>query len=114
MSVESENVEKVIGELAHREMSYITACTDVADAEHAYKMKLAREFVQAEGSVDLRKNLALIKCEEVYKEFLTATAVKDYTKEKLKDAQSVMSARQSLLTASVKGDWNYSNDRRNT
>jgi hypothetical protein len=114
MGIEATNVEKVIGELATRESSYITACTDVADTEHAYKMKLAREFVKAEGSVDLRKNLALIECNEVYKEFLTATAVKDYTKEKLKDCQSVLSARQSLLTASVKGDFAYATDRRNT
>lgn len=114
MSAESNNVENVIRELYTRETAYTESCNKLADAEHAYKVALAVEFGKADGSVDVRKNLALIACKEQYKAYLQADAVKDYTKECLRDAQQVLSARQSLLSASVKGDWNYSNDRRTT
>jgi len=114
MSVESNNVEKVIGELYARETEYKNACTTLADAEHAYKVALAEEFGKADGSVDVRKNLALIACKVPYKTYLQAEAVKDYTKELLRDAQQVLSARQSLLSASVRGDFAYATDRRTT
>lgn len=112
MSIESDNVEKVITELYSREELYKSACTKQADAEYTYKTKSAVEFNGAEGSVDVRKNLALIACKDQYKAYLQAEAVKDYTKEMLRDAQQVLSARQSLLSASVKSDFGYSVDRR--
>jgi len=112
MGVEANNVEKVITELYGRETAYTSACNKLADAEHAYKVDLAIEFGKADGSVDVRKNLALIACKVSYKAYLQAEAVKDYTKELLRDAQQVLSARQSLLSASVKGDFAYATDRR--
>jgi hypothetical protein len=114
MSVESNNVETVITELYAREVEYKSACINFADAEHAYKVDLAVEFGKAEGSVDVRKNLALIACKHRYAVYLKADAVKDYTKEMLRDAQAVLSARQSLLSASMKGDFAYATDRRTT
>lgn len=114
MSAESNNVETVIGELYSRESAYKEACEKLADAEHAYKVALAEKFGENEGSVDVRKNLALIACKEKYKAYLGAEAVKDYTKAYLTDAQQVLSARQSLLSASIKGDFAYATDRRTT
>ncbi len=114
MSAESNNVENVIRELYTRETAYTESCNQLADAEHAYKVALAVEFGKADGSVDVRKNLALIACKEQYKAYLQADAVKDYTKELLRDAQAVLSARQSLLSASMKGDFAYATDRRTT
>jgi len=109
MSIESTNVENVITELSSREEAYKTACEKLADAEYAYKTNLAVKFNEAEGTVDNRKNSALIACKEQYKAYLKAEAVKDYTKEMLKDAQQVLSARQSLLSASVRSDNAYAN-----
>lgn len=114
MATEAENVEKVIAELYTRESAFKDACTKLADAEYEYKTELAVEFGKADGSVDVRKNLALIACKVQYKAYLQADAIKDYTKELLRDAQDVLSARQSLLSASVKSDSYYSRDRRTT
>ena len=112
MSTESTNVEKVITELYSRETEYKNACNNLADAEYAYKTALAVKFNEGEGTVDQRKNSALIACKEQYKAYLQAEAVKDYTKELLVDCQKVLSARQSLLSACVKGDFAYATDRR--
>lgn len=108
----SEDLETALHQLYDRETAYQTACEEEAEAEHAYKMKQAREFLDADGPVDVRKATALVACNGLYLDYLKKAAVKDFTKEKLRDSQQALSARQSLLTASVKSDFGYSVDRR--
>lgn len=104
---EAQNLEKSLSEIYVREQDFEKACNDDAQAEHAFKLKYAQEFLSADGSVDARKATALTKCSEEHLAYLKATAVRDFTKEKLRDSQAALSARQSLLTASVKSDMNY-------
>lgn len=108
------NLEKALSELADRENSYENAVQDAAQKEHIFKMKQAKEFLQADGNVDTRKAAALVACDKEYFAHLTAEAIRDFTKEKLRDCQAALSARQSLLTASVKSDFGYATDRRLT
>jgi hypothetical protein len=110
----SSRLEQSLTELYDRETAYQKACTDEAEAEHAYKMKNASEFLGAEGSVEARKATALVACDKLYLDYLRKAAVRDFTKEKLRDSQQALSARQSLLTASVKSELGYANDKRVT
>lgn len=107
-------LEKSLTELYGRETEYGTALQDDAEAEHAYKMKQAREYLAADGTEKARTATALIACELLHLDYLKKAAVKDFTKEKLRDSQQALSARQSLLTASVKSDLGYANDKRIT
>jgi|GEM_PF-4981277 len=111
---ETSSLEQSLKELYNRETEYQTACNSDADAEHAFKMKQARQYLAGEGSIDARKAQALIDCDKEYIAHLRAKAVRDFTKEKLRDSQAALSARQSLLTASSRSDQGYSNDRRVT
>ncbi len=49
-----------------------------------------------------------------YKTYLKAVAVRDFTKEKLRDSQSALSARQSILSFETKTNMGYANDKRIT
>lgn len=105
---ETTQVENSISEIYDREKAYETACVDEAEAEHTFKMKQAREFLDAEGSVEARKATALVACDTLYLDYLKKSAVRDFTKEKLRDSQQVLSARQSILSANVKSNNAYS------
>lgn len=114
MTQEQDKLEKTIGELYTRETAYASACNDAAANEHTFKIKFATEFRKATGSVDLRKQTAMIECQEEYSNHLTADAVRDFTKEKLRDAQAVLSARQSILSATARADFNHAMSRGTT
>ena len=100
-------VEKTLFVLWQREQDYQLACQEDADAEHLFKMKQAKEFLKAEGGVEVRKAIALIACEMEHDNHLHQKAILAFTKEKLKDAQQALTARQSLLAAAVKSDTGY-------
>ncbi len=104
----SSRLEASLTELYAREQDYQTACEDSAQAEHRYKLKQAREYLSAEGTEKARTATALVACDEEYLDYLQKDAVRDFTKLKLQDSQQALSARQSLLTASVKSDLGYS------
>lgn len=110
----ASRLQDSLQELYSRENEYGTALQQDAEAEHAYKMKQAREYLAAEGTEKARTATALIACETLHLDYLKKAAVKDFTKEKLRDSQQALSARQSLLTSSVKSDLGYANDKRVT
>lgn len=114
MSPEAQVLEDSLRELWQREKDYESACLAAADSEHAFKIKQAKEFKSAEGSVEARKADALIACDNEYKNYLTADAVKDFTKVKMIDIQQATNARQSLLSAAAKSDFNHANSRGTT
>jgi len=101
------HLEKALGELAQRETEYENAVKDAAEKEHIFKMKQAKEFLQADGSMEIRKNEALKACDREYYAYLQSVAVRDFTKEKLRDCQAALSARQSLLSAEIKTNFGY-------
>lgn len=110
---ETHQLEQSLTEIYNREKEYEEACIADAEAEHIYKVKNATKFLEGEGTVDARKAQALVDCAKEHKAYLMANAVRDFTKEKLRDSQQALSARQSLLTASVRSDLGYAVDRRN-
>jgi hypothetical protein len=102
-----QQLEKALTEIYNREQEFTKACTEEAEAEHAYKMKHAREFLQADGAVEQRKATALVACDVLYSDYLKKKAVKEFTKEKLRDSQDALSARQSLLSYEIKTNFGY-------
>jgi hypothetical protein len=99
MSRSNQNgIEAGISTLWDREKAFEDALQAHADAEHLFKVRNAEEFLKADGSVEARKAQALVNCKELHKDYLKKEAIATFTKEKLRDAQGALSARQSLLS----------------
>lgn len=111
---ETSQLEQSITELYDREKDLRDACLSAAEIEGEYKLKLAKEYRLAEGTIKDRENTALENCQEQYLAWLKADAVRAFTKEAMRNSQQALSARQSLLTASTRADQTYANDRRIT
>lgn len=111
---ESVQLEQSLGAVAGIEQAYKDACDEYAEAKHAFKMKEAKEFLLAEGTVEARKAQALVACEVEHERYTKAQNIKTFMYQKLKDAQGAQSARQTMLSASAKGDFNYATNPRNT
>lgn len=96
-----DRIEKCIAELWRREEFYATARLAAAEAEHIYRIKLAVEFGKAEGAVEARKMEAIEMCQYELINRDVSAAASDIAYQKLLDARDVLSARQSLLKASL-------------
>lgn len=92
-------LERALNALAEREQAYEAACHEFADAESEYRTQFAKEFLIASGAVEERKQTAMSKVARYLKDREKKEAIKDFTKEKVKDAQLAVSARQSLLSS---------------
>jgi hypothetical protein len=88
--------------LADREEAFELACREYAEAESLYRVRYARAFLEADGAVEFRKQTAIIQVQKELTERDRAEAVKEFTREKLRDCQSAVSARQSLLNATLR------------
>lgn len=105
------NVENGLTELFSRETDLGEALNNEAQAEHDFKLKRAEEFLKADGTVDAREAKALIACKEQHLAYLKKKATKEFTHAKWKDALANVSARQSILSAEVKGDFSYATNK---
>lgn len=81
--------EQVTHEVAER-------ARKAADAEHAFKVAYAKAFLVAEGAMPLRKEQALVDCEDLHREYLTATALLDSAKEAGRNCRSQLEGQRSL------------------
>ena len=97
-----QQLEKTLSVVASRETEYEAACVGYAEAEASYRIEYARAFLVADGTVEERKQTAIDKVERFLRARETAEAVRDFTREKLRDAQAAVSARQSLLAAELR------------
>jgi hypothetical protein len=97
-----EKLEGALSALAIHEEAFEAACVEYAIAESDYRIKFARKFLEADGTEKARHSTAIVDVEKELRERDRSEAVKEFTKEKLRDAQAVVSARQSLLYADVK------------
>lgn len=97
-----QQLEKALSQLADREVAFEQACLDYADAESEYRINLAKETLSATGTDKTRAATALTKVEKFLRARNKAEAVKEFTKEKLKDRQTAVFARQGLLNADVR------------
>lgn len=104
-----DEIEISLSTLWDREQAFETAVRDDADAEHAFKMKQARAFLDADGTEKARAAKALVDSGKLYLDHLQKKAVKEFTREKLRDAQDALSARQSLLKYAAQTDFKYTN-----
>lgn len=96
-----EQLEAVLERLPDLEKEYEDACKNYATAESDYRIEFSRAFLKAEGTEKARNADALIAVEKYLRERDRCEAVRDFTKEKIKDCQLVISARQSLLRVDV-------------
>jgi hypothetical protein len=97
-----QKLEQALALLADREAAFERACLDYADAESEYRINLSKETLSASGTDKTRAAIALTKVEKFLKARNKAEAVKEFTKEKLKDCQTAVFARQALLNADVR------------
>lgn len=97
-----QKLEQALSLLADREDAYETACKEFASAESEYRIELSKAFLKAQGSVEARKAQSIIDVQVQLRERDRTEAVKEFTKEKLKDCQTAVFARQSLLNADVR------------
>lgn len=111
---EASTLESSLKELYDREKALEQAMYSAVEIEGEYKLKLAKEYRLAEGTVKDRENTALENCRDLYLAYIKADAVRAFTKEAMRNSQQALSARQSLLTASSRSDQGYANDRRTT
>ena len=105
---EIAQLEDVLNRVQEIEDEFGKVLLDKADKEHIYKVKDADEYLKASGTVDERKASALIKCRIEHQAYLRAKAVESFLREKLADAQSAVTARQSLLNARIKTNFGQS------
>jgi len=111
---ESKAVQDTLTEMYQRENDFRDTCLAEADTEHAYKIAKAKAYLTAEGTEKAREAQSVVDTDVLLNEYLQAKARKEFTKEKIKDVQNALTARQSLLSASVKADSIYAADRRVT
>jgi hypothetical protein len=97
-----QQLEAMMDVVWDREEAFQTACLEYADAESEYRVRFSKAYLEAEGTEKARNAEAIIKVEKLLRERDRTEAVKDFTFQKLKDAQSAVSARQSLLNADTR------------
>lgn len=97
-----QQLEKALNAVADREEAYQDACVKHAEAESEYRIQKSKEYLAAEGTEKAREATAIVKVERYLRERDRTEAIRDFTREKLRDAQSAVSARQSLLSAALR------------
>ena len=97
-----QQLEGALSRLFDRSDELKKALSDAAEAESEYLVQFAKEFLIAEGTIDNRKNEAILKVERYLRERDRTEAIKDFTKEYVKASQIECSARQSLLSAETR------------
>jgi len=105
----NEQTEKTLAEIWRREKAFGEAVQASADAEHLWKIEKAKAFLAADGTEKAREAKAMIDTEDLHKDFLTKQAAMRFLREKLRDAQSALSARQSLMSYDAKTNFGYTN-----
>jgi hypothetical protein len=96
---ELENALKAVEEI---EPDFEQACKDYFSAKAEAKIAEKQAYLNAEGTIQAREATAVVKTAEQIRDLAGKQAVYEFLKEKLADRQEAVSARQSLLSASVK------------
>lgn len=97
-----EQLEAALERVSILEEDYEQALIKAAEAEAEYRVRFAKAFLGAEGTEKARNSVAIIEVERFLEERNRTEAIREFTREKLKDAQAAVSARQSLLSASLR------------
>lgn len=95
----SQKIERLLDELLHREQFYKEKRLRAAEAEHAYRIALAKAFVEAMGSAELRKQTAYLEASQELQDREIANAESEIAYQKLQDVRAALIARQTLAKA---------------
>ena len=106
---EIANLENALSTITERETAFETALQDDANAEHLYKTEKAKAFLAADGTEKAREAKAVVESSKYLLDHLKKKAIKEFVREKLKDAQEAQSARQSILSYRGKTNFGYTN-----
>jgi hypothetical protein len=101
-ATKDDRLEQALDDVAAVEPDFEKALLDYANAETAYRVRKSEEYLKAEGTIQSREATAIVAVKQLLDQRNRAEAVKDFLKEKLRDRQAAVSARQSLLAAEVK------------
>jgi hypothetical protein len=101
-ATKDDRLEQALDDVAAVEPDFEKALLDYANAETAYRVRKSEEYLKAEGTIQSREATAIVAVKQLLDQRNQAEAVKDFLKEKLRDRQAAVSARQSLLAAEVK------------
>jgi len=107
-------LEQTLTEIYNREVDFGEALIADAEAEHAYKIAKATAFLSADGTEKAREAKSIVESDRLMLEHFRKKATKEFTREKLRDAQDALSARQSLLAYEAKSNFGYAMDKRVT
>ena len=103
----TEKLEVAMIEVDTREPEYGRLLDEEAVAEHAYKVRKAEALLAAEGTEKVKEATSVVESQKEFLRYLKAKAARVFMAEKLADAQSVVSARQSLLAYDGKTNLSY-------
>jgi hypothetical protein len=102
MQTHDEKLDAAIEHMFGLEDAYELALIGEADAEYAYDQGFAEEHLKASGTLPDKKEIATQKTAQQQKAHLRAKAAAKFLAVKVKNAQTAVSARQSLLNANLK------------
>lgn len=102
-----DGVEDAIITIQQIEGEFKLALEQDAEAEHLFKVEKAKAFLAAEGTEKARESQAIVATDKYLLDNLKKKAVKEFLREKLKDAQDALSARQSLLKYEAQTNFGY-------
>lgn len=94
-----ENALKAVEDI---EPDFENACKEYFAAKAEAKIAEKDAYLNAEGTIQAREATAVTKTAEKIRDLAKKEAVYVFLKEKLADRQEAVSARQSLLSASLK------------
>jgi hypothetical protein len=97
-----EALETALDHIPALEDAFEMACKQFAESESEYRVRKSKAYLAAEGTEKAREAKAILDAERFLRERDKWEAVKEFTQTKIRDAQLVVSARQSLLTAEVR------------
>lgn len=84
------------------EPDFENACNDYFKAKAEAKIAEKEAYLKAEGTIQAREATAITQTAVQIRDLAGKQAVYEFVKEKLKDRQDAVSARQSLLAANVR------------
>lgn len=98
-------IESAIGDLVEAENLYRDAVKELADAEWEYKKARASAYLMAEGTIKDKDAIADEQCWNQHKRKIAAEAIVAIHKTTLDNLRTVISARQSILSAEAKSHY---------
>lgn len=101
---QAQLIEQAIIHLHERGKNYRQALMELATAEYNYKTAKSEAYLKADGTIKDKEAIAEQQVKDLYLTYLTAEAEATFTKASLDDCRTVISARQSILSAESKAN----------